>query len=105
MTRYEFSTAVNGHQYAQACVNHFSDGTIELQSYTTTVISVTPEGWLSCSGTYSATTRKHIGWFMRQLCREHNLSGLDYYTAKKLYADDMIMNIYTGEVKSIYSRT
>lgn len=101
MAHYEFSTAVNGHQYAQACVNHFSDGTIELQSYRTTVISVTPEGWLTCTGTYSMTTIKHIGWFMRQLCREHNLSGLDYYTAKKLYADKMSMNIYTGEVRSI----
>ena len=93
MTRYLYSTPVAGHKYAQACVNHFSDGTIELQSYATRIISITPDGWLSCTGTYSMTTIKHIGWFMRE-------RGMSYYLAKQMYLDNKEYNINTGEVRS-----
>lgn len=93
MTRYLYSTPVAGHKYAQACVNHFSDGTVELQSYATRIISITPDGWLSCTGTYSMTTIKHIGWFMRE-------RGMSYYLAKQMYLDNKEYNINTGEVRS-----
>ena len=49
------------------------------------------EGWLHINGLYSATTRKHIGWFMREL-------GFTYQLAKTLYNDNKEFNIYTGEV-------
>ena len=92
MARYLYSTPVAGHKYAQACVNYFSDGTVELQSYATRIISITPEGWLHCTGTYSMTTIKHIGWFMRE-------RGMNYYLAKQLYLDNKEYNINTGAVR------
>ena len=92
MARYLYSTPVAGHKYAQACINYFSDGTVELQSYATRIISITPEGWLHVNGLYSMTTIKHIGWFMRE-------RGFDYYLAKKMYLDNKEFNVYTGEVR------
>ena len=93
MARYLYSNSVAGHEYAQAHENFFDDGTVQLVSYTTTVIEITPDGWLSCSGTYSMTTIKHIGWFMR----ERNMS---YQLAKQLYHDNKEMNIFTGEIRN-----
>lgn len=76
--------------YAQATVIITDE--IVLRSYQTDVIIVTADGWLVCTGTYSATTRRHIGAFMR----EYGYG--DYQLAKKLYKDGMKMNVYTGEV-------
>ena len=76
--------------YAQATVIITDE--IVLRSYQTDVIIVTADGWLICTGTYSATTRRHIGAFMR----EYGYG--DYQLAKKLYEDGLKMNIYTGEV-------
>lgn len=84
----------NGHQYAQTYVRIFEDNTVQLVSYTTTVIEITPDGWLSCNGLYSMTTIKHIGWFMRE-------RGMTYQLAKQLYLDGKQYNIYTGEVKAV----
>ena len=81
----------NGHKYAQTYVRIFDDNTVQLVSYTTTVIEITPEGWLHVNGLYSMTTIKHIGWFMREL-------GFTYHLAKQLYNDHKDFNIYTGEV-------
>ena len=82
----------NGHNYASTYVRIYDDNTVEMVSYTTTVLKITPDGWLSCNGLYSMTTIKHIGWFMRE-------RGMDYYLAKRLYLDNKIYNIYTGEIK------
>ena len=82
----------NGHNYASTYVRIYDDNTVEMVSYTTTVIKITPEGWLSCNGLYSMTTIKHIGWFMRE-------RGFDYYLAKKMYLDNKEFNVYTGEVR------
>ena len=76
--------------YAQATVIITDE--IVLRSYQTDVIIVTAEGWLICTGTYSATTRRHIGAFMR----EYGYG--DYQTAKMLYKEGMKLNIHTGEV-------
>ena len=92
MARYLYSTRVAGHNYAQAQENFFDDGTVQLQSYLTVVIEITPEGWLSCYGTYSMTTIKHIGWFMRE-------RGMTYQLAKQMYLDNKEYNIHTGEVR------
>ena len=76
--------------YAQATVIITDE--IVLRSYKTDVIIVTADGWLICTGTYSATTRRHIGAFMR----EYGYG--DYQLAKMLYKEGMKLNIYTGEV-------
>lgn len=81
----------NDHRSAQAWICEMDNGDKALVSYNTTVATIV-NGWLLIGGLYSATTRKHIGWFMREL-------GLTYQTAKQLYEDHMVMNIYTGEVR------
>ena len=92
MARYLYSTAVAGHEYAQARENHFDDGTVQLQSYSTIIIEIDPEGWLHVTGLYSMTTIKHIGWFMRS-------RGLTYQLAKQMLYDHKDYNIRTGEVR------
>lgn len=82
--------------YAQATVCKFDNGDIILVSYVTKVASIDAEGWLVINGLYSATTRKHIGAFMREY-----VPGGTYQLAKQLYTDGMMYNIYTGEVKEI----
>ena len=79
------------HPYAQACVIECEDGYKALQSYDTIVIEINPEGWLKVNGLYTMTTKRHMGWFMREL-------GFTYQLAKQLYEDHKEMNIYTGEV-------
>ena len=79
------------HKNAQASINYYTDGTIALQSYSTIVVEVRT-GWVYVNGLYSATTRKHIGWFARML-------NLTYQDLKHFYENDMIYNIYTGEIK------
>ena len=69
------------HPHANAHICHFNDGTISLVSYRTTVLEISPEGWLTVTGLYSMTTIKHIGWFMKEV----------YKTGEKF-------NVYTGEV-------
>lgn len=92
MARYQYSKAVAGHEYAQARENYFEDGTVQLQSYSTIIIEIDPEGWLHCTGTYSMTTIKHIGWFMRA-------RGMTYQLAKLLYLENKEYNINTGECR------
>ena len=92
MARYQYSKAVAGHEYAQAWENYFEDGTVQLQSYSTIIIEIDPEGWLHCTGTYSMTTIKHIGWFMRA-------RGMTYQLAKLLYLENKEYNINTGECR------
>ena len=93
MARYQYSKAVAGHEYAQAQENYFDDGTVQLQSYNTIVIDIDPEGWLRCTGLYSMTTIKHIGWFMRE-------RGLSYQLAKLLCLENKEFNIHTGECRN-----
>lgn len=78
------------HKYAQAHMEPIPGG-LALYSYTTKVAEVV-NGWLTIHGLYSMTTRRHIGWFMRELGR------FDYQLAKQLYEDNKMFNIYTGEV-------
>lgn len=84
--------------YATADVVRRIDGSMDLYSYVTRVISIDRDGWLECTGTYSATTRKHISAFMRNEVSKLSGHNLDYYTAKRCYEDNVKMNIYTGEV-------
>ena len=82
----------NNHKYASSYIRTFEDGTVQLVSYTTTVIEISPDGWMTVNGLYSMTTIKHIGWFMRE-------RGLTYQLAKRLYNDNLKFNVYTGEIK------
>lgn len=70
---------LEGHKSAQACVIE-NENQLDLVSYATRVITVKHENgkrMIECTGTYSATTRKHINWF----CREY-LPDLSYYDMK-----------------------
>lgn len=78
--------------YAQAKVHIDEDGYIWLISYRTVVAGITPDGWLNVNGLYSATTRRHIGAFVKEY------ANITYQTAKMLYEDEYLYNIHTGEV-------
>jgi hypothetical protein len=78
--------------YAQATVIRYDNNYIGLRSYQTIVAMIDADGWLTVRGLYSATTRKHIGAFMREYAKA------DYQLAKQLYADGYTYNIHTGEV-------
>ena len=85
---------INGHESAAARFLFDANGRIRgLRSYATMVIEVNQYGWMRVNGLYSKTTRKHIGWFMKHI-------GSSYQTAKQLYEEKTIMNIYTGEVQA-----
>ena len=81
--------------YAQAKVLIMDNGNIILRSYYTDVILLQADGWLSVTGLYSATTRKHIGAFMKEYAHAN------YQLAKQLCNDGMRFNIYTGEVEAV----
>lgn len=76
------------HQYAQCGVYDFGDK-LEFESYNTTVIIAEKQDdgtwYVYCTGTYSQTTRKQIGWFLKEFFGE-----LNYY--------DMKRSAETGEV-------
>lgn len=76
--------------YAQAHVRVY-DKDIYLFSYETCVAEIHGE-WLKINGLFSATTRKHIGAFVREYCNS------TYQIAKQIYLDDMVFNYTTGEV-------
>lgn len=87
--------------YAQAHVEICDNGDIHLFSYVTLVCTITCDGWLTCTGTYSQTTRKHIGAFMREYVTWPNGEPGDYYTAKHCYEGNYKLNIYTGEIEEM----
>lgn len=80
-----------GHENANARIVYCADGNILLKSYNTTVLALTPNNWLYCSGLYSRTTIKHIGWFMSKF-------GSHYYVAKAAALSNMMVNIKTEDM-------
>lgn len=66
----------------------------ELVSYKTTVAAICG-GWLYIYGLYSATTRRHIGAYVKEY------ANINYQLARELYEKKMKYNIYTGEVAPI----
>ena len=84
------------HAYSQCHVEIDAIGGIHFISYKTEVITISPTGWLTCYGIYSSTTRKQIGWFMREYC-----SPLTYHEAKQCYLYGLQINIYTGEIRPV----
>lgn len=69
------------------------DNGIHLISYTTLVCTINKNGYLSCTGTYSQTTRRHIGSFLKEYA-----PNLCYYDAKRCYEKGEKINIHTGEI-------
>ena len=86
---------LNARPYAQAKVIIMDNGNIILRSYYTDVAMIRSDGWLIVHGLYSATTRKHIGAFVKEY------ANITYQLAKDLYLEKMAYNIYTGEVIEI----
>lgn len=84
--------------YAQAHVEIDNENNISLFSYVTRVAAISSDGWLEIFGLYSATTRKHIGAFMREYVIFPNGTHGDYQFAKKIYNDNYRFNIATGEI-------
>ena len=86
---------LKNHPYAQCSVRVYLDGSVVFTSYSTDVIYIDEDGWLYVTGLYSATTRKQIGYFLKEY-----VPALSYQDIKMLYDEDLIWNIYTGELKS-----
>ena len=85
---------LKNHPYAQCSVRVLLDGSVVFTSYNTDVIYIDKDGWLYVSGLYSATTRKQIGYFLK----EYVPAFTDQFI-KMLYYKRLICNIYTAEVK------
>ena len=85
---------LKNHPYAQCSVRVLLDGSIVFTSYNTDVIYIDKDGWLYVSGLYSATTRKQIGYFLKEY-----VSALSYQDIKSLYYSNRVINIYTAEIK------
>ena len=68
------------HKAASAWI-YETENEISLISYSTRVITMKKgkDIQVECTGTYSATTRKHIGWFVREF-----MPDLSYYDMKNI---------------------
>lgn len=86
--------------YAQAHVEIDEHDNVYLFSYVTLVCAI-ENNWLSCTGTYSQTTRRHIGAFMREYVTWPDGEPGDYQTAKRCYEGNYRMNIGTGEIEDL----
>lgn len=87
---------LSNHPYAQCHVEIDGMKGIHFISYSTEIITISPAGWLTCYGLYSATTRKQIGYFMKEYC-----APLTYYDAKRCYYDNVQINVHTGEIRDV----
>ena len=82
--------------YGQAWVRDYSEIGKDkrvLQSYETDVVIV-DNGWISCTGLYSMTTRKHISAFLREY-----YPAISFQTIKDLAQTGDRMDILTGEIE------
>lgn len=97
-TRYTMTVdaPIRAHKHAACGVNMDDRGT-HLISYATEVCTITPDGWLKVNGLFSATTRKHIGWFLREYAQ-----GTSYDAAKYAYEHNCEYNLNTGEMRTLY---
>ena len=86
---------LKNHPYAQCSVRELIDGSVVFTSYKTDVIYIDKDGWLYVSGLYSATTRKQIGYFLKEY-----VPFLSFQDIKSLYCGNRMLNIHTGEFKN-----
>ena len=87
---------LKNHPYAQCSVRELIDGSVVFTSYNTDVIYIDKDGWLYISGLYSPTTRKQIGYFLKEY-----VPALTYQDIKSLYYNKRLLNIYTAEIKGV----
>lgn len=85
----EFKT-LQGHKQAQAWAYRNDRGEWGLMSYNTKIIIVKGSRVLA-TGTYSRTTIKHIGWFLREY-----LPDLSYQDIKTLIMKNQAWNFDKG---------
>ena len=85
--------------YAQAHVVVDDDNNTYLISYCTHVMTIDKDGWATVYGLYSATTRRHIGAFVKEYVTYPNGERGYYGTFRDLYKDGLSLNINTGEVR------
>ena len=85
---------LKNHPYAQCSVRVLLDGSVVFTSYNTDVIYVDRDGWLYVRGLYSMTTRKQIGYFLKEY-----VPAFSYQLIKMLYYKRLMCNIYTAELK------
>lgn len=84
--------------YGSCGIVQIDPNIIAMISYTTKVIEFnTKTGWVICTGTYSATTRKHIGAF----CKEYLPASCGYYQMKHIAEKGLAYNVFTGELMDI----
>ena len=89
---------LKNHPYAQCSVRVLLDGSVVFTSYNTDVIYIDKDGWLYVTGLYSVTTRKQIGYFLKEY-----VPALTYQDIKTLYYKTLLCNIHTGELKKLNS--
>ena len=80
---------LRNHTGANCRVNLHDNGDIDFISYSTRVISIKQDAKrnriIECTGTYSATTRKQIGYFLREYAPD-----LNYYDMKRIAGNGYI---------------
>ena len=79
--------------YAQAGTL-YKDGEVQLISYDT-LVCYTDHGYLYCTGTYSNSTRKHIGAWLKE-----HFPMLSYYDMKYCYLYDCCVKFDGTEIVS-----
>ena len=80
---------------AQAGVCFTECGNVKLVSYSTTVLLLTGDGWMACSGLYSTTTRKHISAFLKEYAPH-----VSFATVSDMVKGGYDFNIHTGEIRN-----
>lgn len=75
---------------------------VYLYSYSTHVCGiyldeVNDTWYVYCTGTYSQTTRRHIGWFARELRYAYAPCEIDYFDFKAIYEDSLKVGVYVQE--------
>lgn len=89
------------HRSANCCVRVYENGDICFQSYATDVLYyVNATGFLYCTGTYSQTTRKQIGWFLKEY-----FPNFSYHDAKAAYESDCKINVNVATFLSLVPLT
>lgn len=86
------------HAYANANVRITINNDIYFVSYRTVILTVANDGWIipNYAPNCSATTIKHVGWFMREYC-----APLTYHDVKKAYYGKYKINYLTGEIEEL----
>lgn len=90
MTTTKTITRLQQMPYSQAHIRNYPNGDRSLISYVTEVATI-KDNWLKINGLYSATTRRHISAFMKEL-------GYSYAVAKSIYLLNAKFNLITGEI-------